>query len=117
MTRLLNRVDLTLVLIPFKKTYCSVYIHVDKLVQKNKAWGKRSASSLWASTEYIVQYVFAGVSVWVWFDFYFLVLDIKTDLMVGAKERGPSEAEITMLSTCTSRTFPALNSSLKSAWL
>lgn len=58
MTQLLNHVDFTLVVKPFKNTYCtycSVYIHVDNKSQKQ---GRPSAS-----TEYIVQYVFAGVSV------------------------------------------------------
>lgn len=36
MTQLLNHVDLTLVVKPFKNTYCSVYIHVDKVVQKTR---------------------------------------------------------------------------------
>lgn len=52
----MNHVDLTLVVFSFKNTYCvycSVYIHMDILVQKTRH-KKNSTFSLWTSTECIM---------------------------------------------------------------
>lgn len=77
-------------LIPFKNTYCSVYIHVDKVVQKTRHWANLQPShfgplqSTLCST--CLQVFLCGLGL-----IFAFGLDIKTELTHSAKERGPSK--------------------------